>query len=155
LENSQQRLIPLQSGKTFILNLPRNQAWQAVMGLSAGPGIIAAALRNMIEIQVKKRYHRDALFGRPRGPDSPNKNGPFPKRPFNPKSTPCLSTHSEKFTPLLSVLIWASTLECGDLHFGFARVRYDRFGHENLLGQGLKCIGVLDASPVFGAVVWA
>jgi len=35
LENSQQRLSPLQNGKTFILNLPGNQAWQAVMG--SGP----------------------------------------------------------------------------------------------------------------------
>ena len=37
-------------------------------GAGTGPGIIAAALRNVIEIQVKKRYHGDAFFGRPRGP---------------------------------------------------------------------------------------
>jgi len=89
LENSQQRLSPLQNGKTFILNLPGNQAWQAVMGLSAGPGIIAAALRNMIEIRSKNAIIEMPFLGGHAAPILQIKMAPFQRDhltdvPFNP-----------------------------------------------------------------------
>ena len=40
---------------------------------------------------------------------SENKNGPFLKRPFNPKSASCLSTHCEKFIAFQATLMWDPT----------------------------------------------